>query len=289
MGLLVAAVATVHTPFITGMADLAPTAVQCATEDGFQALGQTVRASRPDVVVVFTSEHVVNLSPRCAPPFLVGAGPTNRIYEEPLFALPTGQVRADARFAQGLLTALDNFGVDVAHSAQLSLDHGTVLPLHLMGVLNEVPVVPIIINSLFQPLPSLARCWALGEAVSRYVEQDWSGRVALVATGGISHSVGEPRMGAVDTAFDGRFLAALQAGDNQSLQRLTDDEIDAAGNGTHEIRNWLALRAAVADWRTDVVVAERYVEGWGTGVYQLQWSPREPDPALASPQADAHA
>lgn len=285
--MIATAVATVHTPHITGMADLAPSAVQAKTRAGFAALGRALREAEPDVLVAFTSEHVVNITPRCAPPFLLGTGPSHRIYDEPLFHLPTGRVSSHPEFAQGLLAACGQSGVDLAHSTDLALDHGTVLPLHLMGVLDDIPVVVVIINSLFRPLPDLGRCWALGQVVGEYARDGWPGRVALLATGGISHSVGDARMGSVDVEFDRRFVTALRSGDDEELRRLTDGDLDAAGNGTHEVRNWLALRAAVPGWRAEAVVAEPLVEGWGTGVYQFQWA--APTDVTASAREAVHA
>jgi hypothetical protein len=49
--------------------------------------------------------------------------------------------------------------------------------------------------------------------------------------------VGTPDMGRVDTAFDARLLDLLCA-NSPALCDITDAEMDAAGDGTHEIRNW---------------------------------------------------
>lgn len=286
MGSMVCAVATVHTPMITGMPDQAPVEVVEKTMAGFQVLGKEIRESRPDVIVLFTSEHVVNLTPRFAPPFMVGVGPTYPVVQEP-FALPDQAFLGDPQFARELVVALNDAGVDAGHALELRVDHGTVLPLHLMGLLGEVPAVVVLINSLFAPLPPIPRCYQLGQAVAGYVASDaCPKRVALVATGGLSHAVGEAKTGMVDDAFDHAFIEALQRGDDALLLSLTTKELSKYGNGTQELRNWVALRGAVPDWQARTVTQQDGVPGWGTGVYQVVWGPTT---ANASRQSERRA
>jgi hypothetical protein len=45
--------------------------------------------------------------------------------------------------------------------------------------------------------------------------------------------------------------------------------MDAAGNGTHEIRNWVAVAGAVAGARGEVVMYEN-VPGCGSAMMQFQ-------------------
>lgn len=274
MGTITAAVATVHTPHLLSHADAVPDETNTWMRDGFTTLGEQVLASGADVLIAFSSEHVVNLSPRMAAPFVVGIGARHRIFAEPHFLLPEGWVDNDADLARALVEATAAEGVDVAHSVDLGLDHGTMMPLHLMGVLGKLPVMVIMVNSLFPPLPPLARCYALGSAVGRFVRSDRCGaRVALLATGGLSHSVGEPRMGDVDEEFDRAFLDAIVRGADDELLAVPAARLERAGNGTAEIRNWLAVRGAVPDWDAGIVISRSDVPGWWMGVHQVAWSP----------------
>jgi protocatechuate 4,5-dioxygenase beta chain len=92
-------------------------------------------------------------------------------------------------------------------------------------------------------------------------------RVALLGTGGLSHAVGTPDMGRIDPAFDTRLLDLLCA-NSPALCDITDAEMDAIGNGTHEIRNWVAVAGAVAGAQGEVIMYEP-VPGCGSGMMQF--------------------
>jgi hypothetical protein len=60
------------------------------------------------------------------------------------------------------------------------------LPLHFQTPDYDLPIVPANINCQGPPLTPLKRAWAFGEAL-RDAADAVPERVALVATGGISH------------------------------------------------------------------------------------------------------
>ena len=169
-----------------------------------------------------------------------------RRFPEPQFNLAAVARPGDPELAGELVHALYAQGFDVAHASELRLDHGTTLPLAQIGIAAHVAVVPVLVNSIFAPLPTLARCRALGAAVAEALRASTLGRrVALLATGGVSHTVGAPGMERNDPAFDAAFLGALARGDLDRACAFTDDELDASGNGTHEVRNWVAVAGAM--------------------------------------------
>ena len=51
-------------------------------------------------------------------------------------------------------------------------------------------------------------------------------------------------MGEIDEAFDRECLQHLISGEREALFRFLDRRLDAAGNGTAEVRNWLAAHGA---------------------------------------------
>ena len=133
--------------------------------------------------------------------------------------------------------------------------------------------MPVIINSIFPPLPTLARCRALGAALARALADGPARRVGILATGGLSHTVGAPDVDRNDPAFDAAFVGALLDGDLDAACSHSDATLDAAGNGTHEIRNWIAAAAAAGPRRPVRVTDIAYAQGWNSGVHQLLWSP----------------
>ncbi len=266
------AAATVHFPYMTAWPDQANPEHREATLQGFSLINAAFEKAQIDTLIVFTSEHIVNLQPRMAPPFVIGTGQSHRAFPEPQFNLEPVVRHGHPDLANHLVECLYDQGFDPAHSSELRLDHGTTLPLQQLNVSPRVRIVPIVINTLFQPLPSLQRCRAFGAAVSRALESyEAGGRIALLATGGISHSVGEPGMDQNDAEFDAAFINALLNNDLDVACDYSNATLDALGNGTHEIRSWIAVSAAAQPLRPKQVTAIPYAPGWYTGVHQLLW------------------
>jgi hypothetical protein len=112
--------------------------------------------------------------------------------------------------------------------------------------LDPLPaIVPLIINDLEPPMPSIARCFAWGtllaEAIATYPADL---RIAVLASGGLSHSIGEATMGIIEESFDRACIAAFEQPDTDALVRFLDAELPQVGNGGHEVRNWVVAHAA---------------------------------------------
>ena len=78
-------------------------------------------------------------------------------------------------------------------------------------------------------------------------------RVAVLGTGGLSHSIGEPTMGAIDEAFDHEFVNLLQSGTREALLQFLDQRLAAAGNGAAEVRNWLVAHGVAGEQGFDLI------------------------------------
>lgn len=264
--------ATVHFPYMTAWPHRASQEDRQATLAGFARLGGAFRDAGIDTLVAFTSEHIVNLQPRMAPPFVIGVGESHEAFPEPQFNLEPIARPGAPELAHELVRDLYRQGLDVAHSSELRLDHGTTLPLAVMGIEPHVAVIPVIINSIFPPLPTLERCRLLGARMGEALRRlAGARRIGILATGGISHTVGAPGVERNDPAFDAEFIGALQAGDLDRACGHSDARLDAAGNGTHEIRNWIAAAGAAHPRRPVVVTGIPYAPGWDSGVHQLLW------------------
>jgi hypothetical protein len=114
-----------------------------------------------------------------------------------------------------------------------------------MGVDPLPAIVPLIINDLEPPMPSIARCVAWGrllaDAIAAYPADI---RIAVLASGGLSHSIGEPRMGIIEEDFDRACIAAFAGPDTEALVHFLDTTLPHVGNGGHEVRNWVVAHAA---------------------------------------------
>ena len=146
----------------------------------------------------------------------------------------------------------------------MKLDHGSMVPLHFLTPKMDCKVVPLLVDTLASPRPSAARCVGLGQALRPVLEASEK-RIAIFATGGLSHDPGERNHGHIDTAFDATFIERLQRADLKALASYTDGEIVAAGAGTTELLAWCCL-AGIMGERPARLVAYEPVKPWATGV-----------------------
>ena len=112
----------------------------------------------------------------------------------------------------------------------------------------QLPLVPIVQNCAVQPLMPVRRSVRVRPGAGRRRSGPTTGleRVALVGAGGLSHWIGNPRVGDIDEDFDRWFLTGWRSAELDDVLDMPDEEIELAGNGTHEIRSWLAVAGAMA-------------------------------------------
>jgi aromatic ring-opening dioxygenase catalytic subunit (LigB family) len=157
-------------------------------------------------------------------------------------------------------------GFDPALSYDLKLDRGVMTVYYELESMMSLPMVPIILNCATTTPPRMTRRHAddFGAAVGDAIRSfDGLERVAVIAGGGLSHFVGEPRIDDVDDfheEFDRWFLRRLDSQHYDELFVLPNDELVEAGNGTGEVRAWTAdagaMRGAVRGARAEVPAYE---------------------------------
>ena len=270
MAELACAMAAIHLPSLLSAPDRLTEAQWSAIRGGFASLRETLLAHEVDTVVVISDEHFNTLDPRCYPAFGVVTGRSARGPVERWLGMPRGsiEVTLESSLADTVLERGLAEGFDLTRLGGIQLDHGFLTCLHFMAPQWDLRYVWLIQNCVLAPLPSVRRAYEFGEMVGRAI-RSWksSQRVAVLGTGGLSHSVGTPEAGRIDEAFDRRVLGLL--GENgPELRSLTHEELDAAGNGAHEIRNWIAA-AGAAGGRGEVVMYEP-VAGCGSGMMRWQ-------------------
>jgi aromatic ring-opening dioxygenase catalytic subunit (LigB family) len=230
----------------------------------YRAMGARLAASKTDAIVALTVEHWANFFLNSMPAFCVGRA---EHYDGPIeewLRIPRARVPGDAELGSEILDACLDGGFDPTFSDELWFDHATFLPLHFLNPAMAVPVVPLIINTLTPPMPTAKRCFALGKFLGGFLEHHPK-RIAVIATGGLSHWPGEAKHGKINVPFDRNFLQLLISGDRAKLAEYTHEEINReAGSGGHEIRTWIALAGAVQEWRAELLAYEPVVP-WATG------------------------
>jgi len=251
-------------------------AVDAARRDAisktFSDLARRVVEAKPDLLLVVSPDHWVNFFLDNLPSICIGVGETHKGPPEPwLQHLPYGSIAGHPEFALHLArTALDG-GFEPSLSHHLELDHGFAIPLWKMGIDSLPPLVPIIVNTIEPPMPSLRRCLAWGDLIRGAIER-YPGRlrVAILATGGVSHSIGEHDMGRIDEAFDRECFEQFRSADREGLLAFLERRLDAAGNGAAEMRNWLVAHGATQGKGFELLGYHPYPE-WYVGCGFAAW------------------
>jgi aromatic ring-opening dioxygenase catalytic subunit (LigB family) len=261
---VVFACAASHAPGMTAWPEAAPKEQADRFLGSYRRLGEMLAASKPHVLVAITVEHWANFFLNHMPAFCIGRADHYDGPVEEWLRIPKARVPGDSMLSADLLDACLDSGFDPTFSDELLFDHATMLPLHFLNPNMAVPVVPVIINTLTTPMPTPRRCFALGRCLGKELEASPK-RVALIATGGLSHWPGEANHGKINIAFDRNFLDILIAGKREKLNDYSHENINIeAGSGGHEIRTWIVLAAALPEWKAELLAYEPVVP-WATG------------------------
>ncbi|MER7274645.1 3-carboxyethylcatechol 2,3-dioxygenase [Dactylosporangium sp. NPDC000244] len=184
----VALCTTSHSPLI-GLHD-PPPAVRAEVDAVLARARAFVAEFDPQLVVVFAPDHYNGFLYDMMPSFCVGAAATS-VGD---YGLPAGPLDVDRAAAYALAGAALAAGVDVAVSEDMQVDHGLVQPMtFLFGAIDAVPVVPVFINCVAEPLGPAVRARRLGAAVGAAAGR-LDRRVLVVGSGGLSHDPPVPRL-----------------------------------------------------------------------------------------------
>jgi 2,3-dihydroxyphenylpropionate 1,2-dioxygenase len=161
--------------------------------------------------------------------------------------------------------------LDVALSEQMYVDHGFAQPLQvLFGGIDRMPIVPVFVNCVAEPLGPVRRARLLGAAIGAAAAR-LGRRVLIVGSGGLSHDPPVPRLAdaspevARQLISEGRHLTPEQRAERER-RVIAAGERYAAGDLTMQPLNpeWdLALLAtlssgdltALDDWTTESFTA----------------------------------
>jgi hypothetical protein len=258
MASLVGVFAASHGPLIARDWQTMPENRRQHFRTNFGEMGRRFEAARPDLLIEIAPDHWSNFFLDNLPSVCIGVGATHEGPPEPFLKdFPWKKIPGHSGFAMHLLeTALKNdFEPSLSH--HLTLDHGFCIPLLRMELKRLPAIVPITVNGIEPPMMSIRRCLAWGrllrQAIEAYAEPL---RVGILATGGLSHSIGEPTMGAIDEPFDHECIRLFQAGDDRALTDYLERELPRTGNGGHEVRNWVIAHGAAGSRGFELIAYE---------------------------------
>jgi aromatic ring-opening dioxygenase catalytic subunit (LigB family) len=266
MAELVGVFAASHAPLIARDWDKLPEVPRGKLAAAYDEVGRRFRAAKPDILIEISPDHWGNFFLNNLPSICIGIGAEHDGPPEPFMRkmYPHATLPGHAEFGRHLATSALARDFEPSLSHRLTLDHGCCIPLWRMGLNPPPTIVPILVNGIEPPMMSIARCLAWGrflrEAIATYPERV---RVAVLATGGLSHSIGEPGMGTIDGKFDAECIKLFREGAPQPLVAYLEDALPRTGNGGHELRNWVVAHAAAGEQGFDLIdyapVPEVYV------------------------------
>lgn len=234
-----------HAPGITARRDLADPALSEPFYAALEQMRREIAETRPDALMIVAAEHFANFFMNNMPPYAVGMGESysGPIEDPDWLKIPPRVQQGDPDLGRRLVSEMLQT-VDVAYAEEWQFDHGIIVPLHFLDPANALKVIPVNINCQGPPLTPLHRAWAFGEAIRRAADAVPE-RIALVATGGISHWPATPDSGKINEAWDRDFLDRWTANDRERLLAYTDAETYRdGGQGGFEIRTFIAAAAA---------------------------------------------
>jgi protocatechuate 4,5-dioxygenase beta chain len=217
--------------------------------DGFIPVHAWLEREKPDIAVVFYNDHGLNFFLDKMPTFAIGAAAEYR-HEDEGWGLSGFKPFAGApELSWHIIEQVVAAEFDPVTCQSMLLDHGLAVPFELCWPDADawpVKVVPISINTVQHPLPSPKRCYELGKAVGRALE-NWPGdeKIVVLGTGGLSHQLDGERAGHINVDYDKFCLRNLVPDPEALLQHDTLDIVELAGSQGVEILNWIAARGAL--------------------------------------------
>jgi aromatic ring-opening dioxygenase catalytic subunit (LigB family) len=276
MSTLTAALAVAHVPGHTINPEMVPADQMQRIRQAWDTLRNDLDAAKPDVVVAISNDHFLNFFP-VQPPFCLGSGDTHLMPAAARSAplkLPSREIVGHPRFAQHLLDTADACGMPLAFSDELLFSDEISIPQRFLDPDNRFKWVPILTNCLNRNRPSPRSFFKLGEVIRTAIDRsDEPARVAVVATGGLSHDPFGPRWCLIDEEFDRRFLELLAAGAVDAIfEEFPMEKILEPGpGGTPEILNWFVGLGAAGKGRRAEILCYEPVPVWATGVGYMRW------------------
>ncbi|HET7004343.1 MAG TPA: extradiol ring-cleavage dioxygenase [Candidatus Binatia bacterium] len=219
-----------------------------------KTLGDALSAARPDLVVVFGDDQQEQFHDDNMPMFAIYHGKSLPVVkhnnlrpaawknaEEQGWAETAPEYDTASELAEHLIRALTEAEFDITRCnklrAEIGVGHAFSFLYRRILPGTRLPMVPVMVNTYYPPnQPTPKRCYALGQAVRKAIEAwDSDKRVALLASGGLSHVV-------IDEEIDAMVIDGLKNKKPEVLFQLPRNKLKG---GTSEILNWVALAGAM--------------------------------------------
>src|SRR5688500_5449121 len=203
MAEIVAAMALTHSPGLTGWFDAAPADQRAHALTALGEMRIRLETARPDVLLMFSNDHLLNWPINNTPEYTVGIGELHvgpaDWYDEWLARREKYRVPGRAGLARHIVNEGARRGVSFAFLREMQFDDSISVPTCYLNPDMNIPMVPITMNCSVPPIPTPRRAYEIGLTM-REILHSYPGteRVALVGSGGLSHEPGGPRYFHID-------------------------------------------------------------------------------------------
>ena len=254
MARIVGGIATSHTPTIGFALDgnKQKDPVWAPIFEAYEPIKAWLKEKQPDVLFLIYNDHLTSFFFDHYSAFVLGVGDEWKVADEGGGMRKLPPVKGHAALARHIGNSLVADEFDMSFFQNKGLDHGCFSPLSVLLDHDEengwpMPIIPLQCGVLQFPVPSAARYYKLGQALRTAIEsypEDL--KVAVVATGGLSHQVHGERCGFNNPPWDAKFLDMLE-NDPVALTRMTHAEhATLGGMESAEIVMWLLMRGALS-------------------------------------------
>jgi len=235
-------------------------------EAAFAVLRADLEAAKPDVLIVVANDQFVNFFWNNIPTFFVTIG--DEVKGQ--FTRHSFRYRNHKDLGKAIIRAGMDKGIDFSYGERIELQHTQNVPLYFLLREPKIPILPVYVNTWVDPAPSPRRCYQVGELI-RDVAENSKERVAILATGGLSHFPGSPRIGEIDESFDHKLLEVMRQGKGKNLIEYSVEDLLQAGDS--EFLNWMVVVGAIGDAKASYTayMPDFVATGWGFVSWKLSY------------------
>jgi gallate dioxygenase len=249
--------------------------------EGFAAVRDWVRRQRIDVLFMIYNDHITSFFFDHYSAFALGIDDEYHPADEGGGPRQIPPARGHVELARHVAAALVADEFDMAFFQHKPLDHGCLSPLSMMGD-EDGPwpgrIVPLQVGVLQLPIPNARRCYKLGRSLRAAIQSfpDDDLRVAIVATGGLSHQVHGERAGFLNEDWDNEFLDLLESDPQKLVDLRLAEYATRGGMEGAEVIMWLIMRGALSE-QVRRVHRQTYAPSV-TNIATTVWEDLGPDP-----------
>jgi protocatechuate 4,5-dioxygenase beta chain len=217
--------------------------------DGFPPVREWLKTAKPDIAVIIYNDHGLNFFLDKLPTFAVGAAPQYQNADEGWGIPVMPPFEGDLDLSWHLIESLIADDFDLTTCQEMLVDHAFTMPMALLWPEQgkwPVRTVPVCVNTVQFPLPSVRRCYSLGQAIGKAIESwDTDARVVIIGTGGLSHQLDGKRAGFINKEFDLMFMEKLISDPLWITRYSIEDLVELTGTQGVELLNWVVARGTL--------------------------------------------